>query len=254
LRVLALLTFLDLEEWKMRLAIALVVVLVASVALAAPTTHSPASNGTGTFEYEPSRHIKWMQLPLPGGNALASQYDYAYPFYAESADDFECIDGIPINAVEWWGQYWNPGYVCSAEYFVIRIYSYVPGPPWSMPGDLLAIYECFDYQEEFDPAYDQYHYFCELDPPFPQVVGEYYFISFQAVLVFTQCSQWGWCECDPIYYWGDEAVMDFELLGIPRWTNMTNATGSYYELAFVLHGPQSPVEESTWGSIKALFK
>jgi hypothetical protein len=235
----------------MRLAIILAVVLVASVALAAPTAVGPASSGTGNFEYEAGRDIKWSQLPFNGGNALASQYDYVYPFYSESSDDFECLDGDPITAVEWWGQYWNPGYPPYAEYFVIRFYDNIPAPPFSQPGNLLYVYESFDYTEEYDPAVDQFHYYAEI-PPFYQTLGEIYWVSFQAVLVFQP--QWGWCECDPQYYWGDEAVMDFALLGIPRWTTMTNATGAYAEMSFVLHGPASPVEDSSWGSIKALYR
>ena len=48
----------------MRLAIALTAVLVASMALATPTTHGPGSNATVSCEYEPTRDVKWMQLPL----------------------------------------------------------------------------------------------------------------------------------------------------------------------------------------------
>jgi hypothetical protein len=240
----------------MRLAIVLAVVLVASVAFAAPTAVGPASNGTGTFEYESTREIKWEQLPLIGGTAVASQYDPVYPFYAESADDFLCEDGTPITAVEWWGQYWNPGYVISPDYFVIRFYDDVPAPPFSHPGNLLYEEYCYDYNEEYDAYYDQYHYFQDLIVPFEQQPGLIYWVSFQPVLVFSGGSQWGWCECDPFYYWQDCGVMDFALLGIPRWTPFTDPLvfGEHRELAFVLHGPASPVESSSWGEIKALFR
>ena len=236
----------------MRLAIVLAVVMVASVAFAAPTAVGPAGNGTGNFVYEGGRDIKWQQLPFVAANALASQYDYVYPFYAECSDDFECLDGDPITAVEWWGNYWNPGYPPYAEYFVIRFYDNIPAPPFSQPGNLLFEEYCYDYTEEYDATLGIFHYYQELTTPFNQVQGEVYWVSFQAVLVFQP--QWGWCECDPQYYWGDEAVMDFALLGYPRWTTMTSATGTYYELSFVLHGAPSPVEDSSWGNIKALYR
>jgi hypothetical protein len=240
----------------MRLAIVLAVVLVASVAFAAPTAIGPASNGTGVFEYEPTRDIKWEQLPLVGGTAPAAQYAYDYPFYAECADDFECIDGTPITAVEWWGSYWNPGYVVSPDYFTIRFYDNVPAPPFSQPGDLVYEELCYDYTEEYDAYYDQYHYFCDLAVPFDQMAGMIYWVSVQPALPFLTGSQWGWCECDPIYYWMDEGVGEFDVLGIPRWTPFSDPIyiGAYIELAFVLHGPASPVENTSWGGIKAMFK
>ena len=242
----------------MRLVIALTAVLVASMALATPTTHGPGSNATGPYEYEPTRDIKWMQLPLvdPLSSSPASQFAPDYPFYAETADDFECLDGDPIVGVEWWGLHFNvPGDQCAPDYFVIRFYEYV-FDVFSQPGALLAQYDCYDYNEEYDVQYEQYNYFCDLDTPFLQVLGEYYFISIQAVMPFGTCGQWGWCECDPMYYWGDEGVMDFEALGIPRWTQFSDPIlfGYPVELAFVLYGPGTPVEQATWGSIKALYR
>jgi hypothetical protein len=236
----------------MRLAIILAALLVAGAAFAAPTLYTD-THGTGTYEYEPGRDIKWAQYPLIGGSALSSQYDWVYPFYSECADDFFCEDGREIVAVEWWGQYWNGSPVPPVA-FIIRFYSDFPGPPWSQPLDLLYFYECVNYNEEYDPQYDQYHYFCELYPPFFQEAGNIYWLSVQAVLLFPP--QWGWCECDPMYYWNDEAVMDFALLGVARWTPISQIPdiGVYKELAFVLHSPPSPVEDSTWGGIKALYR
>lgn len=239
----------DGEVEEMRIVIALAVLLVAAPGLAALTTHS-ATPGAGAFEYEPTRDIKWAQLPPVGGNVVSSQYDYLYPFYSESADDFGCDEDGQILSVEWWGNYWN-GSPAPPEYFMIRFYSDDPGGPYSHPHQLLFEEACYDFNEELDLVLNDYHYFAELATPFVQACGNIYWVSVQAVMLFSP--QWGWLECDPMYYWNDEAVMDFALLGIPRWTPMSHF-GSYYELAFVLHGEFTPVEECGWGKIKALYR
>ena len=239
----------------MRLVIALALVVVATAAWADLETHSAIGETSPGLTWEPAKEgiVKWAQLPDPEGNALASQYAADYPFDARSADDFFCSDGTPIVEVEWWGDYWNPGEPPYAEYFVIRFYSDVPGPPYSHPGDLLYEEDCLVYTE--DPDGTIYHYTQELALPFEQEAGEICWISIQAVHLFFTGSQWGWIECLPDDYWNDEAVMVFPELGIPEWTPMTLATGEYAELAFVLYGEVfNPVESETWSSVKAMFR
>lgn len=234
----------------MRLAISLAVLLVASAAFAVPTIEGPATAGNGSYQYEPTRDIKWMQLPLVGGSAIASQYDFCDPlFEVKCADDFFCEDGDEIVAVEWWGQYWN-GSPFPPAYFTIRFYSDNPGPP-STPAELLYLFECYDYNEEYDPNYDQYHYFCEI-PPFFQEAGNIYWLSVQPALCFPP--QWGWCQCAEEYYWNDQGVLKSDYFGVPNWTEINILVGYYVEFSFILHSPFSPVEDSTWGGIKALYR
>ncbi len=230
----------------MRLVLVVAVFLAAVSAWALPTAVGETAPGSGTFEWTPVREyaVKWVQLPLVGGNAWASQYDYVYPFYSESSDDFMCTDPRPIEAIEWWGTYWNPGADPFAEYFVIRFYDNVVGPP-STPGTLLYEEYCTVYTEEYDAAVGQYHYFQEMTVPFNQVPGTIYWVSIQAVLLFPP--QWGWCQSGS--QWNDFAVQDFELAGVPRWTTLDT------DMAFALYvNVLSPVEETTWGGIKAMYR
>ena len=239
----------------MRLAIALVLVLLAAAAWADLETHSTGGEAQPGFDWEPAKEavLKWAQLPDLAGEFLASQYAADYPFDARSADDFYCEDGDPIIAIEWWGDYWNPGEPPYADYFVIRFYSDVPGPPYSRPGDLRYEEECLVYAE--DPDGGGYHYVQELAVPFEQEAGEIYWISIQAVHLFFAGGQWGWFECLADDYWNDEAVLVFPELGIPEWSPMTLVTGEYHELAFVLYGQVfSPVEATTWSGVKAMFR
>lgn len=227
-------------------------VLLASVALASEPTAYRDGTGVDSPGYDSEQIIKWSQAPWIGGAAIASQYAPNYPFWAESADDFECTDWDPIIKVEWWGDYFN-GDPEPPMWFIISFYSNNPGPP-SMPDSLLYRIECFDYHEEWDDYYLQYKYWQELPYPFEQAPGHIYWLSIVPALNYPP--QWGWCECRPQDYWMDCAVMDFALVGIPRWTPMFDpvALGRWAEMAFVLGGPGAvPVEETTWGSIKAMY-
>jgi hypothetical protein len=236
--------------WTVRLTLVLVLVLAATLAWGGPTAKSPATQGSGLPTWEPNKALvlKWIQTPLVGGSAYSSQLDNVYPFYSESSDDFLCSDPRPIVAVEWWGTYWNGTWPPYASSFIIRFYDDVPGSP-SHPGNLLYEEPCTVYTEEWDTYYGQYHYFQDLTAPFPQIPGNIYWVSVQAVHVFTGGSQWGWCEAE--LQWNDYAVMDFALLGIPRWTPID----ALVDLAFGLYVVEtSPVEDATWSGIKALYQ
>lgn len=239
----------------MRLVIALALVAVATAAWAGPETHAVGDGGSSGPPWEPAKDavVKWAQLPDLTGDILASQYAADYPFDAKAADDFQCVGGTPIAAIEWWGDYWNPGEPPYADYFVIRFYSNVDGPPFGHPGDLLYEEDCLVYSEESEG--DAYRYMQELAVPIDQVTGETYWISIQAVHLFFTGGQWGWFECLSDDYWNHEAVVVFPALGIPEWTAASLVIGEYAELAFVLYGePANPVENATWSSVKAMFR
>jgi hypothetical protein len=238
-----------------RLVIALALAAVATAAWACPETHAVGEAGAPGLAWQPAKEavVKWAQLPDPAGDHLASQYASDYPFDARAADDFLCVDGTPIVRVEWWGAYWNPGEPPYAEYFVIRIYSDVPGPPFGHPGDLLYEAGVAEFTEELDG--DVYRYEAPLMTPFEQEAGETYWISIQAVHLFFTGGQWGWKECLPEDHWNAEAVMMFPELGVPDWTTASQVIGEYAELAFVLYGEVfNPVESTTWSSVKAMFR
>jgi hypothetical protein len=234
----------------------LALVVAAAAAWADPETHSTFIGSVAPGPaWQPAKEaiVKWAQLPDSLGSHLASQYAADYPFDARAADDFQCVDGIPIVRVEWWGAYWNPGAPPLADYFVIRFYTSVPGPPFGHPGDVIYEQACLTYSEE--AAGGLYHYEQELAMPFEQEAGETYWISIQAVHLFFTGGQWGWQECLPEDYWNDEAVIVFPALGIPDWTTASLVIGEYAELSFVLSGEVfNPVESTTWSSVKAMFR
>ena len=230
-------------------------ILTATVAQADLESHSSGFEVSAGPVWQPLEEVvvKWAQVPGPEAEALSSQLAADYPFDARSADDFLCEDGAPVTAVEWWGNYWNPGEPPYADYFIIRFYSDVEASPHHFPGDVLYEEDCLVYFEEAEG--EVYHYTHDLEVAFPQEAGQVYWFSVQAVHGFFSGSQWGWCECVEDDFWGSEATMVFPELGIPNWTSMTMATGVYHELAFVLYGNVSnPVNHSCWARIKMHFR
>jgi hypothetical protein len=238
----------------MKLAIVLCLTLLATVAWAdtrisagsgfPPTSSMPA--------WEPSKEVvvKWVQLPDFDGQAYTSSYRTADGYWAESADDFLCEAGNPIVAIEWWGHDSSGGEIAQ---FVVRFYADVPGPPFSHPGDLLYEQSIFDFTIESIPEIDlAYHYTADLPIAFEQEAGNVYWISIMGVL---ESVQWYWWECLTEDYWNDEGVIRSDFWEVPDWTAWSDFSTYYVEFAFVLYADvTNPVEDSTWGGIKALFR
>lgn len=242
----------------MRLTVIVLMVLAASLASADSqlTATGEAGFGSGELEWEPAREVvlKWSQLPNVEGTGITSEYRTSDDFWAESADDFYCADGAPIVSIEWWGVDWTAVGTPGVTSFVIRFYSDVPAPPFSHPGDLLCEEEVYSWTAELIPGYDDYyHYAAELPVSFAQVAENVYWISIQAI--HDDAGQWYWLECLDSDYWNDEGAIRSEYFGIPDWTPISEAAGVYMELSFVLYADvTSPVEDTSWGHIKAMFR
>jgi hypothetical protein len=242
----------------MRFVIIAALVCFAAVAFGAPTMDSPRYQGGGRVWVpldDPALEVKWVQTPVPYpyGNGLASQDDTCYPFFAQCADDFYCFDGSPIVAVEWWGVYWNPGPPPPPGYFFVIEFWSDDGEPYPESSPLQLLYQepCYVFTEDYDEDYQQYHYTQYLEYPFFQEAGNKYWISIYAFFCYPP--QFGWCIGEPP--WGDPANFYSPFFGYPEWTPSQYVWGVEYDMAFVLYGPSiSPVEDSSWGNIKAMFR
>lgn len=248
----------------MRQALILAIVLTASVALAVPGGQF-GGKGDETFQWEGSRDVIWAQMPQPGpSHYVGSHYDPMEPAWIiEAADDFFFSTLYPVVGVEWWGGYYRGGEVLPPPYvasFTIRFYSDVPADPpdvpWSHPGDLLHTYTTGAFSEVPAPEISQwiFHYEAVITDPPPLSPGNIYWISIQAELVYDY--QWAWVKCVEADWYQDEAVARSEPFGAPDWTPCEYlGTLPYMELAFVLYDePGSPVEATSWSSIKALYR
>jgi len=185
--------------------------------------------------------VKWEQLP-DGTTALSAQDDSAYPFTTELADDF-VGDGTTLLGVEWWGTYWN-GTATAPESFRLRVYTVadtIPGTP---------VFE--NTATAFNEVTGDPNHYCALftGDPFVKEDAAAYFLSVQAVLVFPP--QWGWATGTGN---GRECRFRSALFGHPDWVSATTAFGVDHELAFRLLNPdESPVEEASWGRLKANYR
>jgi len=245
----------------MRQVLTVALILAASTALAVTGGHFDGVGGQANHDV--SRAVVWSQMPQPAPSYyFASHYDATGAWYAESADDFffESVD--PITKVEWWGRYVEPSPPPYATSFIIRFYEDVPAgdPPYSHPGDVLYTGTVDMFTEEPAPEVGSavFHYEAELMTHAFLPAGHIYWISIQAG-VFEDPDQWGWVKCVTEDEYMDEAVMISTPFGLPMWTPMSQLPRTppfpHSELAFVLHSePGTPVEDATWGGIKAMFR
>lgn len=168
----------------------------------------------------------------PTGFFTSSQYDTAYPFDSQVADDFMLTDTMYVTDVHWHGGYWN-GSPVEPIPFNIMIYADNGGP--GQPGT--EIYGAYGVYPNYaaDPNYaNGFFYDIDLDVPFMAQGGTTYWLAIQAVVDFPP--QWGWTSTfDGLY--GSPAVQGFPLLGMPYWTALTEDMS--FQLTGVIPAPAS---------------
>ena len=249
----------------MRFAVVFAVLVVASFAWAGTTIDSPVATGNTTqeTEWDPAKEVivKWVQLPDLAGSAVSSEWCDDIALITDLADDFFCEDGDPVVALEWWSTHYNCGAnppPSPIDFFIVRFYTDVPGPPFSHPGIVLYDEAVYAWTEEYTTGGDmfsQFYYSAELPVPFLQEAGNIYWIQIQAVHTRTDYCQWGWAQCLPEYQWNDQAVLKSDYFGVPDWTPLDGLLGYWFEPAFVIYGETfSPVEDATWSTVKALYR
>ena len=110
-------------------------------------------------------------------------------------------------------------------------------------------------EEEMADCPGVYHYTADLPVPFEQEAGNYYFIQIQCVHIRTDYCQWGWQQCHVYYEWNDEAVLKSDYFSVPDWTPLDQLVGYWFETSFVIYAEEpTPVEDSSWSTIKALYR
>jgi len=202
---------------------------------------------------------KWIQLPnvIDGYDWYSSYYAPAY-FDLEIADDWKCIGGKPIYKVRWYGSYLNWMSDTSAPvdpplieptYFRLSWYEYTHPGSFSRPGALITeeVGE-WDLQTyigarepmpitmpgwwEHDWIYEK-----ELDNPWFQSDGYYYFLGIQAVYTEEPYYYWGWFNAQTVSQWNDAAVFSSD--GGTDWSPLTymeghRLEGEWMDMAFEL--------------------
>ena len=89
----------------------LIVALILTSATVIANTEKPESLSIIEFKNKDSEVIRLDEIiwdnGVPGTSVLASQYDAAYPFNAQTADDFMFEDGATITGVGFYGGFWS---------------------------------------------------------------------------------------------------------------------------------------------------
>ncbi|MBD3366885.1 MAG: hypothetical protein GF405_01770 [Candidatus Eisenbacteria bacterium] len=180
--------------------------------------------------------------------AFASS-SFGYTF-SEPGTYYLVVDGYEGDAGEF--ALWIDCTDVPDMYFCIRFYENVRGPSRNGPGEM--VYEVWtDDFHEADEGDGDYSYWADI-PPFPVAGGQHYWVSFQCVAEQLAYGQWGPLESEPIELMSP--YMDFSYLGIPRWTYFPDSPigNNYADLAFELFADPTPVEASSWTTIKAIYR
>ncbi len=229
-----------------KLLMALFALLMTASLASAATLDSASPMGNGGPGVTTSRDVTlFCQMPDPAGTGLSSQIDLVYPFDSGCADDYVAASGTSVDAMDWWGQYWNypvtPGTV---DYYVVTFYL---DNGACYPGALHSTQEVHTFTETYDVTNGWYAVSANITPV-AQTAGQRYWVEVQGVMVFTDEGQWGWQTC--IAEGGDcgAPLQGFPLLDIPYWT-----VQPYVGMAFCLYSVTTAVEDATMSSVKSLY-
>ncbi len=166
----------------------------------------------------------WDQLCPTDDYGAASWIDYDTPSDALTADDFLCNAAGPITDIWWTGwSYYGEQYI---QAFRISFWSDVPETPndESHPGDLLWVYDVYDFQYVDPPECGYgYEYYAHIEPDnaFWQEPGNIYWISIQGIMVTDgYFDAWYWHFYQRgLNHWGDDAAFYSNYFGYPPWYN-----------------------------------
>ncbi|MCD6384949.1 hypothetical protein J7M23_04145 [Candidatus Sumerlaeota bacterium] len=193
-------------------------------------TPTPTPTPTPSPTETPLLRLQWTQVPnMEDGFDIESWTTIKrFPNHIV-ADDWLSMNSLPIVYLRWWGSYigWmedKPGPVdpppIRPSAFIISWHKYSPGPPYSMPGELIYEEYCTRFTEEYYGAVrkwddltgtlceHEYLYEQYLIMPFEKVADERYFVSIQAVFDVEPQFPWGWMNSES--HWNDNAVYYLE--------------------------------------------
>ena len=232
-----------MKKKKERLAIlAIVMVLVASVAITAYTTGEHRTGITpfvtdGTVHSWPSpvsKAVVWDN----GMNYIglgASQNDPASGLDPIEADDFMFTQDQLVNDVHWIGGYWVQGQDPYDGNFDWEVKFYNDIGDGTKPGAVIATYTFPNAQVNETLIESTYSYFCsysvDLPAPLSFMAGMKYWISIQGIGAYPPQSGWGMHD-DPILL--HQAVFKSVYFGFPNWTNSEDVFGYAVDMCFQL--------------------
>ena len=240
------------------------------VAVILVTVFATAPVVAGVTYWDPlvGHKMHWPQLPdtTTLGLDVNSTTNTTWCCECVLADDWQCSETGFVKDIHFWGS-WMGDTVGIIDAFDIRIYSNIPGPPFSMPGGLLWQYTVpFSYvhvhssqtstKKEgwycpccllFAPANHKLYYQYNVTIPneylFTQEQGTVYWLSVRAIMHPGTQACWGWKTARRQDHFMDDAV--YSCSGGP-WVELRHPDDQVsLDLAFVITGnaqawPETP--------------
>jgi hypothetical protein len=188
--------------------------------------------------------VKWSQLPeliqpVTGGAPVWYGVDRlsSHVLGVVMADDF-ISDGRPIAAVRWWGSYLlagpapyepPPGFTVPFEIsFHLSTGTHPNSLPVAQPMTMYLVMAQEHYTGFVDQAgHPVYEYNAYLDPWFPEVAGQEYFID----ICRPEDLQWGWHDAGPAGF--GHPIMDWAAVSqthVGPWATFVPNTDLAFEL------------------------
>lgn len=179
-----------------------------------------------------------------------------YPVYScESADDFYSESGDTIVMVRWLGHDMT---VSGISEFILRFCEDDTTSRYHFPGTVVYEETILDFTAEFLADMNNYWYSCDIPGGFAPNPGQIYWLSIIGVHSGSHGGhQWFWYECISDDYWGAEGALKSDFWGYPEWTpwSIRNHLNNPVEHVFTLYSRgDTPVEDTSWAQIKAMFR
>jgi hypothetical protein len=198
--------------------------------------------------------MHYPQMPDVNGWDVAASQNIQYPPITV-ADDWMCTETGWVKDIHFWGS-WMHGQVDIIQGFIIGIYSDVPAPPYSHPGQplwqhyiqnfIFRPYPPFLPQGWYNPStnevipgdhveYFQYNIFLPESLWFHQTAGTVYWLSITAIMA-NPMTMWGWKTS--MDHWNDFAVWS---TGLTNWEPLFDPMmQTPLDMAFVITGDTIP--------------
>jgi hypothetical protein len=214
----------------------------------------PVSLALGDWDPGDGYKMHFPQMPDLNGWDVAATWNVQLPPVG-IADDWLCTETGWVKDIHFWGS-WMHGNFDAIRSFVIEIYSDIPGPPFSRPGQLLWVQQIQEFtirpypspptEGWYNPAtgqiypgdhaeYFQYNVFLPESLWFHQTAGTIYWLSIYAMVV-NPSTVWGWKTS--LNHWNDFALWSIQY---SNWEPLFDPImQTPLDMAFVITGDTIP--------------
>ena len=207
--------------------------------------------GPGGDPADIDRCVLWLDTPDFAANTGSSEIIGEYDLETEIANDFILEVDATIQKVTWWGSYWASFEVPTGAGFNLRLYYDAGCLPeveafseWLLPGDV-----CGETLAEGGDMYSEFRYEYGLGQQL--ATGLYWFSAQMADHLYSP--QWG--RLGATMTQSCDSAFRSEYFAFPEWVPAPDVFGDLYDASQMFEDDQpTPVERTSWGAVKALYR